>query len=98
VAAAHVEVEIAERDDGWLATVRVEAGATSTEHEVTVRRETYDALTAGVVAPEELVRASFAFLLEREPPSAILRQFDLDAISRYFPEYEREVRKYFVAR
>jgi hypothetical protein len=34
-----------------------------------------------------LVRASFEFLLEREPASSILRRFDLAAISTYFPEY-----------
>jgi hypothetical protein len=34
-----------------------------------------------------LVRESFAFLLDREPPSSILRRFDLSVISTYFPEY-----------
>jgi hypothetical protein len=96
--AARIAIEIAERNDGWLATVRVQDGTTSTEHEVMVRRETYDALARSGVTPEELVRASFAFLLEREPQSAILRTFDLSVISRYFPEYEREVRNYFVAK
>ncbi len=38
---------------------------------------------------ERLVEASFAFLLEREPRESILGTFDLSAISRYFPEYEK---------
>jgi hypothetical protein len=42
---------------------------------------------------DDLVRASFGFLLEREPRESILRSFDLSAISRYFPEYEREIRQ-----
>ena len=46
----------------------------------------------GHVAPEELVRASFEFLLEREPASSILRKFSLDIISRYFPDYSAEIR------
>jgi hypothetical protein len=40
---------------------------------------------------EALVRESFAFLLEREPPSSILGRFSLDDITRYFPEYPREI-------
>jgi hypothetical protein len=43
---------------------------------------------------EELVRASFAFLLDREPAGSILPRFSLDIISRYFPEYPTELRQY----
>lgn len=42
--------------------------------------------------PGELVRASFEFLLEREPAAAILRMFGLDVISQYFPGYPAEIR------
>ena len=40
---------------------------------------------------ERVVRMSFEFLLEREPASAILPEFSLDVIGRYFPEYEAEL-------
>jgi hypothetical protein len=40
---------------------------------------------------ERVVRASFEFLLEREPASSILGEFSLDVIARYFPEYEDEL-------
>jgi hypothetical protein len=40
---------------------------------------------------ERLVRASFEFLLEREPPSAILAEFELGDIAGYFPEYWDEL-------
>lgn len=43
--------------------------------------------------PERVVRASFEFLLEREPASSILPEFSLDEISRYFPEYREELPK-----
>jgi hypothetical protein len=33
-------------------------------------------------------------LLEREPKESILRRFDVMAISRYFPEFEREMPRY----
>ena len=40
------------------------------------------------------MRASFAFLLDREPAGSILPRFSLDIISRYFPEYPTELRQY----
>jgi hypothetical protein len=43
--------------------------------------------------PEELVRRSFEFLLERESKESILREFDITVISRYFPNYEDEIRQ-----
>ena len=46
------------------------------------------------VPEEELVRASFAFLLDREPATSILTRFSLDVIGRYFPEYTSELRDY----
>ncbi len=35
----------------------------------------------------DVVHESFRFLLEREPRDAILREFELPVIARYFPEY-----------
>ena len=34
------------------------------------------------------------FLLDREPKECILGRFDVTVISRYFPEFERELRRY----
>ena len=50
-------------------------------------------LDPGAASPEDLVRRSFDFLLEREPPGSILREFDLTVIGRYFPEYESAIRR-----
>lgn len=33
-----------------------------------------------------------SFLLEREPPTSILRTFDLTVISQFYPEYEATIR------
>jgi len=41
---------------------------------------------------EDLVSRSFEFLLEREPPGAILRQFELSTIESYFPEFDELMR------
>ncbi|MEX0799774.1 MAG: hypothetical protein WD379_00985 [Dehalococcoidia bacterium] len=91
---ADIEVRIEEADDGWTAVVEVSEDGGQTTHRVAVTRDAYDRLSGGAVTPEELVRRSFEFLLEREPKESILREFDLTVISRYFPEYEEEIRRW----
>ena len=59
---------------------------TTTVHEVTVW-PSYIARYAPDATPEELIEASFVFLLELEPKEAILRKFELPVIEGYFPEY-----------
>jgi hypothetical protein len=71
-------------------SVRVEDGASATEHDVTVSTEDLERLGAGRT-PDEFVRDCFDFLLEREPKESILRSFDVSVIGRYFPEFEREI-------
>lgn len=81
-----------ETDIGWLASVRVTESGASTEHRVHITRADYGRLAAGTDAtPDDLVRASFEFLLQREPKESIMREFDITVIARYFPEYEREI-------
>jgi hypothetical protein len=58
---------------------------------VTLRQADYERLSGSRADPETMVTESFRFLLEREPKESILRSFDLTVISRYFPEYEREI-------
>jgi len=71
--------------------VTVDSGAV-TIHKVTLSEEYYKKL-AGAYPPENLIRKSFEFLLEREPNTSILRSFDLKVIRKYFPEYEETIRK-----
>ena len=61
-------------------------------YDVSVRDSDAQRLAPGA-ALEDLVRESFAFLLEREPAGSILQRFDLTVIKRYFPEYPREIRR-----
>ncbi len=72
--------------------VEVRQGSTSTEHRVTVPAAMLDDLGLTGIDETTLVQESFAFLLEREPASSILGRFDLPVISRYFPEFEAEIR------
>ena len=65
--------------------------ATQTSHRVKLMPEYYQKLCGGTITHEWLIIQSFKFLLEREPNTAILREFDLSEIARYFPEYEAEI-------
>jgi len=86
-------IEVHRTNDGepyeFQVTVKERGG--ETRHRVTLRQADYERLSGGGVDPEALVTESFRFLLEHEPKESILRSFDLTAISRYFPEYEREI-------
>jgi hypothetical protein len=66
---------------------------TTTMHEVTLQPEYALKLTTGKIENASLVKASFEFLLAREPNTSILRSFDLGVIARYFPEYENTIKK-----
>lgn len=68
--------------------VTVDDGSTSTSHVVTVD------ITRDGVDDEDLVEASFRFLLDREPKESILSRFDLSVISRYFPDYGERIGDY----
>jgi hypothetical protein len=79
-----IDVKGGESDRGWLMNVTV-ADRTRTTHVVRVSRAEHQRYGGGDVA--DLVRRSFEFLLDREPNTSILREFDLGTIERYFPEY-----------
>jgi hypothetical protein len=70
--------------------VSVDHAGQRTRHTITVKRADLERWAGGTEHKdaEKLVAQSFDFLLEREPPSAILATFDLSVIQRYFPEYD----------
>ena len=83
----NVEVAAPRRDAAMTRfTVRVDGMS----YDVGVSDSDADQLAPGVGA-KELVRESFRFLLEREPPESILSRFDLTVIERYFPNYRGEI-------
>lgn len=88
--AAKIEVD---KIDQFKFRVRVIEGGSETTHDVTMSPGQLAKLAGGEIQPEELVRQSFEFLLERESNQSILTRFDLSVISRYFPEYEREIKR-----
>ena len=86
------EITVEPQGEGRYRVVIAE-GRSRTTHDVTVEAEYHRKLTGGKIAPDELVRRSFEFLLSREPKESILGRFDLPVIGRYFPEYEGEMRR-----
>jgi hypothetical protein len=78
------------KDSDFEVTVKLKS---TTQHEVHVTNHFYKSLTDGKVSLENLIQASFEFLLERESNNSILSQFDLEVISHYFPEYEKEMKR-----
>ena len=87
-----IQVKTAPDDDGWICQVSVEQAGSRSRHTVRVSRADLERWGGGRPV-EDLVRRSFEFLLEREPPSSILRSFDLSVIQRYFPDFDQYFRR-----
>lgn len=85
-------ITITPMEPDWF-RVRLEQGDTTTSYRVHVPAALLEELGLADVERERVIRESFAFLLEREPPSSILGEFSLDVIRRYFPEYYDELRR-----
>jgi len=85
-----VAVRAEMQGDNWLCRVSVEHSGQRTRHMVTVTPSDVQRWAEGREREdvERLVAKSFDFLLQREPPSAILATFDLSVIQRYFPDYD----------
>ncbi|MCC7571705.1 hypothetical protein KO465_10390 [Candidatus Micrarchaeota archaeon] len=80
------------QEPAYLFQVVVKDNNTQTSHSVSMTHQFYQNLVTRR-SPSEVVRASFEFLLEREPKESILLEFDVTVISQYFPEYEKELKK-----
>ena len=78
-------------DDVFEVTV-VEISTTA--HTVTISDQSLNDLTDKKVTKTQLLEFSFNFLLDREPNTSILSSFDINVISRYFPDYRDEVRRW----
>lgn len=71
-----------------------DGSGSETTHQVTMRKDYYMDLTErGRIIPEEFIKKSFEFLLDRESRDSILQQFDISQINDYFPEYETQIKK-----
>ena len=85
-----IDIETKETKNGWEFLVTVSDHKGETKHKVKMSKDFYDGQNIKL-SPEELVKKSFEFLLEREPKESILSSFDITQISRYFPEYGEKI-------
>ena len=65
----------------------------STEHIVLLSDRFHQDVTNNKLSKTELITHSFEFLLKRESNQSILKKFNLEIISQYFPEYIEEIKK-----
>ena len=64
-----------------------------TEHIVLLNDRFHQDVTKNKLTKTELITHSFEFLLKRESNQSILKKFNLEIISQYFPEYIDEIKK-----
>ncbi len=64
----------------------------TTKHKVRMSEKVYKDLSASKISEIELIKNSFEFLLERESNQSILKEFDLEIIENYFPEYPSTIK------
>ena len=65
----------------------------STEHIVLLSDRFHQDFTNNKLTKTELITHSFEFLLKIESNQSILKKFNLEVISKYFPEYTEEIKK-----
>jgi len=65
----------------------------TTEHLVLLNDNFYQSITNGKVTKKDLIIKSFEFLLLRESNQSILKEFNLEVINQYFPEYNNVIKK-----
>ncbi len=89
-----IAVKLTQSGDPMRFEVVVSDAGGSSRHQVTARAADVARLAPPATRAEELVEASFRFLLDREPKESILGRFDLMVISRYFPDFEAKLSRY----
>lgn len=80
-------------DNGWSYEVLLDHNGSQSRYSVTLSQSDYEQWTQGKVPPERVIEAAFEFLLEREPASSIMSEFDCSVMRRYFPEVDQELPK-----
>lgn len=73
-------------------SVEVREGTVTRVHKVAVPPQLLDDLGLAGIDQAEIVHETFAFLLDREPGSAILGEFALDQVASYFPDFYDELK------
>lgn len=77
--------------EGGTCQVLVEQDGREFRYTVQVPEELTERLGA---EPPAIARATLAFLVDREPPTSIMREFECTIVRRYFPEYDEKLPSY----
>ena len=75
--------------ESWKYSVEVGTDSLTYEYKVELNKAYYKEVTNEKITPLLFIEHSFFFLLDQEPPSSILRDFNIKEIRSYFPEYEK---------
>ena len=85
------DIAVTAMEPGWYG-VQVREGYDTTSHRVRIPEDLKTDLGVLDATDEALVRETFLFLLEKEPATAIRREFALDEVAGYFDDYYDELR------
>lgn len=88
-----IDIVQAHGGDPFEFTVTVR-GKRETKHAVVLCEATLEQLAPAGTSPEQLIRAAFEFLLDRESNESVLPRFDVSVIERYFSDFPKEVGTY----
>ena len=65
----------------------------TTKHTIILSDNFHGSLTKNKISKKKLLEYSIKFLLDREANTSILSFFELEIISKYFPEYKSEIKR-----
>jgi hypothetical protein len=85
-------VEATPEARGWRCAVEFAQDEATSRHTVRVEAPDLERWGRPGETPEQFVTRAFEFLLAREPVGQILPSFALTDITRYFPEFDRQIR------
>ena len=79
----------------WVYEVTINKGVDYSIKTITVDKAYKEELVGESTNARTLVQESVMFLLEREPATSILSEFNLKEINKYFKEYEETIKELF---
>jgi hypothetical protein len=85
------DITIVGMEPGVYGVQITEAQGVETSHVVTVPEQFGEEIGLPDVEHERLLRETFAFLLDREPATAIMQEFSLFDVDRNFDDYRSEI-------
>ena len=86
--------KLKESDNGWIFIVSLVNDEETHVFTVELEKEYCKNTFGDDTSPEDAVKKSFLFLLDKEPVVNIMREFNISIIETFFPDYKEKVVKY----